>query len=333
MKFAVGELGGALRESPLTGRHARRSAALLLAVAAGLASAGADGGDGAVRVELAGDGPLPFSSAQLLAAVEARLPLTRAPDATATAVRISAGSGAGRVLVSAPFAQLEVLVGGKDAPEAARLVALAVVDVTRAPPPAPELVAATPPPATTTPAPATATATVSAAARATRAGPPFAVALYPGVSTGLGGSVVSFEPTVDLSLTLGRAAKAPWRIGLSAGYARTSAAWNNQDFTLSTLPLRLGPRWRWRWLELGAGAAARLYDTAGLDGGRGALLGAYASLGAAGPLAGRFQWTAAAVCDGYREKVVFRAAGEPVLTTGPFVFWLGVGARWGGGAS
>jgi hypothetical protein len=329
VKFAVGELGRALRGSSLPGRAARRSAALLLAVAAGLTSAGADGGDGAVRVELTGDGALPFSSAQLLAAVEARLPLTRAPDAAATTVRISAGPGAGRVLVAAPFAQLDVLVAGQDAPEAARLVALAIVDVTRAPPPVPEPVAAVPAP---TPV-VTPTATVTAAASAPRRGSPFAVALYPGVSTGLGGSVISFEPTVDLSLAVGRAAKAPWRIGLSAGYARTSATWNDQDFTLSTLPLRLGPRWRWRWLELGAGAAARLYDTGGLDGGRGTLLGGYASLGAGGPLAGLFQWTAAAVCDGYREKVIFRAAGEPVLTAGPFVFWLGVGARWGGGAS
>jgi hypothetical protein len=42
---------------------------------------------------------------------------------------------------------------------------------------------------------------------------------------------------------------------------------------------------------------------------------------------------AMAAGDAYRETVVFRAEGQPLLTTGRFVLWLGLGARFGGGWS
>jgi len=313
--------------------HCRRAArpwvAPVLTVVALLASAGARGDEAPVRVSLDRPAELPFSSEQLLAAIDARVPVARAPDASAVQVRIGPGATAGRVQVVTTSAAVEVPVDGKQPPEAARLVALAVVDVTRASlngtdsRSAETIVAAPNAPANDN------------GARAVPAAPGqerFSAALYPGLSTGLGGGAVAFEPSLGLSLRLG-GALSPWAGALGVGFAQVSAPWSDRTFTLSTLPVRLGARWRWRRWEAGAGGALRLYDTGGLDGGRGTMQGGYASLGAWGRLTDRWQWTAVAGADAYREKTIFRAAGAPVLTTGPLVFWLGVGARWTGGAS
>ncbi|HVR63461.1 MAG TPA: hypothetical protein VMU50_16285 [Polyangia bacterium] len=295
---------------------ARLAAAAALVGAAAMGATTAHAGDPPIRLAIDGDTELPFSSDELRAAVDARLPLARgAGDADAVLVRVSPARTPGRVLVAGIAATVDVPTAGKPPAEAARLVALAVVDVTRAAPRAPDAaatIAARPP-----------------AAPAARVGGRFAAALYPGASTGLGGGAIAFEPTADLSLGLGGAGSV-WRLGLSVGFARASASWMDSTFTLSTLPLRLGARWRWRRIELGGGAVARLYDTGGLDGGRGAMLGGFASVGTSGPLAGRIRWTVLAAGDAYREQTVFRAAGQPVLSSGPLVFWLGVGAAFGG---
>lgn len=297
----------------------RAAAALIGAATIGLGAARA--ADTAVRVTVERAAGLPFSTEALLAAVDARLPLAQdAGQTRAIDVRVSPAETPGRVLVSAPAATVDVLTDGKAPAEAARLVALAIVDVTRAAAPAP------------TAAPPAAVLSVAAPPAASARGSRLAAALYPGVSAGLGGSAINFEPTADLSLAVGGAGS-PWRLGLSAGFARASAPWMDRSFTLATLPLRLGTRCQWRRLELGGGAVARLYDTGGLDGGRGAMLGGFASVGTSGPLGGRWRWTVVAAGDAYSDKTVFRAGGMPVLTAGPFIFWLGVGARFGGGPS
>ena len=216
---------------------------------------------------------------------------------------------------------VDVLVAGKDASEAARLVALAVVDISRPLPAEPAAIARA--------MPSIDHAQAGPAARAGRV----SVALLPGFSAGLGGREITFEPTGELALRLGASPDAPFSVAASFGFARTGAAWKDRTFTLSTFPVRLGPRWRWQRLELGAGGTARLYDTSGLDGGRGALLGGFVSVGTSGALARGWRWTAMAAGDAYRETVLFHADGQPLLTTGRFVLWLGLGARFGGGAS
>ena len=296
-------------------------AGLMAALAATLAADRVFAAETAVRLEVEGAADLPFSSEVLLAAVEARLPLTRNPDPSATAVRIAPGQIAGRVVVSGSTGQQDVLVAGKEAREAARLVALAVVDVSRPLPAEPVAIARAMPPVDYT-----------------RAGDParggrVSAAILPGLSVGLDGREVTFEPTGELALRIGAATDGPFSVAASFGFARTGAAWKDRTFTLSTFPVRLGPRWRWRQVELGAGGTARLYDTSGLDGGWGALLGGFASVGTSGALARGWRWTAMAAGDAYRETVLFRADGQPLLTTGRFVLWLGLGARFGGGAS
>lgn len=273
-----------------------------------------------MRLTLHQPGDLPFSSEQLVMAVEARLPVVRAADTVAAPVRVQPAGTLGAVVVETAAGRLEVAVGGRQPTEAARLVALAIVDVTRPPPSAAVVTKAAP--------------GAPAAGRAAL----FGVAVVPGLSVGLNGRTASFEPTADLVLALGQrgnttATATIWGLGLSLGFARATAPWRDHELALSTFPARLGPRVRWHQLELGAGAAARMYSTTGLDGGWGTLLGGFATVGISGALAGGVRWTALAACDVYREKVVFRAAGDPVMTAGPFVFWLGVGARWQGGAS
>jgi hypothetical protein len=297
----------------------RRSVLAAAALAATLAGEPVSAAETAVRLEVEGAADLPFSSEVLLAAVEARLPLTRNPDPNATAVRVAPGQTSGRVVVSGSTGQQDVLVAGKEASEAARLVALAVVDVSRPLPDEPVAIARAMPPIDN----------AHAGAHAGRV----SVAVLPGLSTGLGGREVDFEPTGELALRLGAAADASFSVAASFGFARTGAAWKDRTFTLSTFPVRLGPRWRWQRVELGAGGTARLYDTSGLDGGWGALLGGFVSVGTSGALARGWRWTAMAAGDAYRETVLFRADGQPLLTTGRFVLWLGVGARFGGGAS
>jgi hypothetical protein len=295
-------------------------AALASALTSTLASPPVSAAEPAVRLDIQRAAELPFPQEVLLGAVEARLPVTRNTDATASAVRVAPGDSAGMVVVTGANGQQEVLVADKEATEAARLVALAVVDVSR------PLPAEAPP---TVSRALTPDATPPAAHRAWR----LSAAVLPGVSLGLDGRAIAFEPTGELALHIGAAVNAPFSVGLSLGFARTGATWKDQAFTLSTLPLRLGPRWRWRRLEVGAGGTARLYDTAGLDGGRGALLGGFATVGTSGALGRGWQWMAMAAGDAYRETVVFRAEGQPLLTTGRFVLWLGLGARFGGGWS
>lgn len=294
----------------------------------------AAGQDTPVRLIIPPGAPLPFSAGELQSAVQARLPVATSDETTATPVRVAPGLAVDAVSVSVADGRQDVWVAGKGAAEAARLVALAVVDLTR-PPPAPALEAA-------------AIGAAEGAVLRKPASPPLSprtpmprltLGLFPGLSSGLGGGVAAFEPTLELTVARARSGtgagvgESGWALALSAGYARTSAAWRTQEFRLTTLPVRLGARWTWRALEVTGGGAARVYDTGGLDGGRGALLGGFASVGASGPIGRGVRWAALAGCDLYQEKLVFRAAGTPVLSTGPLIIWLGVGARWGGGAS
>jgi hypothetical protein len=273
----------------------------------------------AIRVDVERSSELPFSSAELLAAIDARVRIAQgAPDERVVLVHVGPAERPGQVAVAAMAATVDVLTDGKPPAEAARLVALAVVDLTRAEPPTPGetlVVAAS-------------AAPVEPVARSGGVG--FGVAFYPGASAGLGGGV-SFEPTLDLSASVGGGVGSTWRVGVSVGFASASAPWIDRSFTLSTVPVRSGVRWRWRRLEIGGGAVARLYRTAGLDGGEGVMWGGFGSVATSGALAARWRWTVMAAGDVYSDRMVFRAAGQTLLTSGPFVAWLGAGALFGGG--
>jgi hypothetical protein len=277
-----------------------------------------------VRLEVQGAGTLPFSLALLEAAVEARQPVARGDQAAAAAAVIVRSLGGGWVVIESQSRRQQLAVHGRPAPEAARLVALAVLDVLR-----PEL-SLSPEPAPAAPAVATRTAPPPPASSADRRRG-VDLSLLPGASFGFGSGAASFEPTAALTWWTGRplAGGVP---GLTAEMAfnRATASLNQRPFVLDTLPVRLGARWGWRWLDAGGGMALRAYRTSGLDGGSGALAGGFLSVRAGLPLGWGLRGLAAASCDLVTQRLDFRAGGLTVMSTRHAIPWLGVGLAWEG---
>jgi hypothetical protein len=283
--------------------------------AAALLAGRAAAADRAVRLELRAAEAFPFSEADLRAAVEARLPLAGEQAPGAALVSVTGDGAGGPVAVASQGRQQQVPVAGKTATEAARLVALAVLDVSRPLPPGPA-------PAAELAAPAPTPTTAASGG--------FALGLVPTLVRGLAGQAAAFEPTVDLGWrSQRRLGGGRLGAGLTLGMAQASARWFDRQFVLQTLPVRLGPRWRWRWLEAGAGGVARLYRTRGIDGGSGAIAGAFVSLRAVAPVGQTLQAVAALGCDGYSERLDFKADALSLLTSEHVMPWLGLGLEWG----
>jgi hypothetical protein len=261
-----------------------------------------------VLLEIREPEQLPFSASELRAAVAARVPLAAPGAADATTVTVAA-TPSGQVGVASPSRRHEVPLRGEDEAAAVRLVALAVLDVARAP------LVVTP-----------ASTAAAVATEPERRGHRLALGIYPGVSTGLHGRAAAFEPTLDLSFRPARFERLGF--GAEVGFARTSAIWTNRRLTLDSVPVRLGARLTWGFLEAGAGATVRLYQMRGLDAADEALVGGFASLRAALPLRHGLALVAAATCDLFQERLVFRARGAPVITTEHLVTWLAVGLTW-----
>jgi hypothetical protein len=274
----------------------------------------------AVRLTVAEAG-LPFSPGELESAVQARLPVIRGDGAaTDVTVAVAPAPDADTIVVTSGRRLEAVAVAGKRPVEAARLVALAVVAVAR--PAAPEPVVSD----------AVAGLGNEAALAASAATPSSAssweIGAATGVSFGLAGARGSFEPTLELAWA--PLARHPdWQIAAGLGFARAEVTWNQRPFELDTFPARLGVRHRWRFVTAGAGPVVRFYRTGGLEGGAGSMLGGFASLGGVLPLGSHLRATATLACDVNAEQLVFRAAGAPVLTVGPFIPWLGLGLIWG----
>jgi hypothetical protein len=314
--------------------------ASLLGLTLGLTGVGWGGGSSAhaaedgdrVRLAMPVAG-LPFSSADLESAVQTRLALVR-DGGPATEVTVTPTPTPGNVMVISARRLEEISVAGKSADEAARLVALAIVAVVRPP--------------TTGDATAFTDNGSSAnvpglAARATGAAPAsgsFSLAAATGIAFGLVEGAATSESMIEGGWSWGRAdgaGRRPWQLALGVGFARARVAWNDRaiggtpagGFDLDTFPVRLGLRRRWGFLVAGAGPVLRLFRTSGFDSGSGAVAGGYASLGADMALGRGFRATATASCDLDSERLVFRAAGQPVLTAGPVIAWLGLGLAWG----
>jgi hypothetical protein len=291
------------------------------AAACGLAMP-AEAGE-AIWLELRQVEAFPFSTGDLRAAVEARLPLAGAPAPGVPVVNVRGHDG-GPVMVASAGREQQVAVQGRSATEAARLVALAVLDVCR-PLPAGTLVArAAAPPA--------AADAVAAATPAPAQPGGLTLALFPAAVLGLSYQGAAFEPTLDVgwlsSLALARGRLG---VGLQLGVSRASALWDETRFTLQTLPVRIGPRWRWKAIEIAAGPVARLYRTRGIDGGSGIIAGGFVAL--RGAVALTRARTLAAVAslsvDGYNERLDFRVGQRSLLRSAHVMPWLGAGLQWG----
>jgi hypothetical protein len=158
--------------------------------------------------------------------------------------------------------------------------------------------------------------------------------LLAGSSFGFTGSGAAFEPVLGVQYASRspwalRGAPISWGLGLSLGYALGDAKVLERDFRLETWPLRLGPNLGWRWLQASAGPVLRLYRTSGIDGGSGSIGGGFVGLRAAVPLPAGFRAVLAIGCDGYTERLDFRARSLSVVHSQFLVPWMGLGLGWG----
>jgi hypothetical protein len=303
------------------------SLAAALGLAAALAARG-DRGAGAwaaeppaIAVDLPAAEPLPFTSAELASAVDPRL-----ADAGGTAPGpISlVWVGPDVLEVRAPARRRAVELGGARGAAAARLVALAIVDVVR--PQGGGAIAA--------PAADPGTAQVIAAAPAAPRAPDgsaLALAAWTAVNATATSAGLSLEPMVEAAWRLGGDDGQAGGQGVAAqvGYGVGRGVVGGTRFTLHFVPARLGAwaqRGRWR---VGGGLSARPYVTAGLDGGAGVLWGGHVDGRATFALGRGFAVLAIAGLEANATAVDFRVGGRSLLRTGRLVPWAGAGLSWG----
>jgi hypothetical protein len=254
---------------------------LLVLLWSGLARAGG------VKVQGAG---LPFTEAELRDALALRLSGAGAGDG----VVVSAAE-AGRVRLARGGQQVDIWIGERRSEDAARLVALLVVDALRPVP-------------------------VASPGR-------WSLFLAPGVNAGLSDAGASFEPTAGVGLRLVGGAQ----LLLSVGYARARAraGAGTRLLTLDTVPLRLGGGLRVGPVELQAGALARAHLASGAITRLGLRPGAWASLLWRVPVRGALWPYLALGCDALLERLELRLAGRPALTSGNLAPWAAAGVGWG----
>jgi hypothetical protein len=262
----------------------RWGVALLVLLAAGLARAGG------LRVQDAG---LPFTEAELREAVALRLSGAPAGDS----VVVSAGE-AGRVRLERGDRRDEVWIGARRSEDAARLVALLVVDALRTAPPVPAVSPAR-----------------------------WSVFLAPAVNAGLSDAGASFEPTAGVGLRL----SARTRLLLSAGYGRAQArgASGVPRLTLDTVPVRLGAGVRLGPIEAQGGALARGHRASGAITRLGVRAGGWAALLWRVPVRGALWPYLALGCDLHLERLELRLGGRPALASGNLAPWAAAGVAWG----
>jgi hypothetical protein len=279
----------------------------------------------AVRLDIQDAAGLPFSPSMLEAAVEARQPIARGADSASAGAVVVRPLGGGWVAIESPSRRQQLEVQGRAAPEAARLVALAVVDVLR------PGVTASPAPAAANPSTTTPTGLAATAAPSVEPARGLSLSLLPGASFGFTSGAPSFEPTAEVTWWSGRGlAGGAWGLAAQVAFNRATSHVNLRRFVLDTLPVRLGARWGWRWFDAGGGAVLRSYRTAGIDGGQGATAGGFLSVRAGRPIGWGLRGLAMAACDFVPRSVDFRAAGLSVVQTRHAIPWLGLGLAWEG---
>jgi hypothetical protein len=324
---------------------------VVLALAASLALAGPAAAAGAtapgsappvfldVRLEGAA---LSFSAAELAAAVGLRLTLAPAAAVGATPVVVTSPSP-GQVAIASGWRRRAIDVAGAPAAEAARLVALMIVDLVRpevalpAPASIPGPPPAVPAPAAAdTPPPAAASAVVAArraplpSPAAPRLPPRLTLAAAMGIATGTTDAGASASPTVEARLALGSRA----RLVLAAAFDRAEALVRDgqmqSTLAVTTLPVRLGVGARLGFVELRAGGLVRTYLASGLASRGGAVGGMFAAVAVELPLGSALVPFGVLGVDVHPQAVAFQFAGQTVLELGRFAPWLAVGLAWRG---
>ena len=293
--------------------------AVALMAGFGLAQTAGARAERPVRLALPNAETLPFAASELSAAVGLRAQVVTGADAAPDAVEVDVTSTeVGWVEVASGPRRRRVEVSGVSGPDAARLVALIVVDVVRAemPLPAAAAVAVSLPPETTAPA---------------RGGSPsrFALAAIAGLGVRTTDAGIGMMPTLEGQLRLTN----HMRIVLSAAFERAEVvvrqAPADGKVALTMFPLRLGAGLRLGWAELRAGALARLYTVSELAADGGVVWGGFAAVTAAWPTRGAVSGFGIVGVDFHPQVLALTLAQQPVLTLHTLAPFVGVGAVFG----
>jgi hypothetical protein len=280
-------------------RRASRAGTALGVVLLHLAlAARADGRQPPLRLDQAAG--LPFERDELAEAVALRAPLT-AESAGAVTVAITSG-GPGRVAIGSGGRRVEAEVGNRTGREAARLVALLVIDVSRS-------------------APAEEEAAEVAPAR-------LSLFLAPSLNFGLSDAGVSLEPALGLQWRLA----GPLGLVLSLGYARAQAVDRGgaRVMTFDSVPIRAGLVRALGPFGLQAGLLVRGFRASAAVSTLGARQGGWAAATWSLPLKGTLRPFAIVALDAYTERLRLDRAGRPVLSAGYLAPWAGLGLAWTG---
>jgi hypothetical protein len=190
------------------------------------------------QVRVAQEAGLPFAANQLRDAVALRVPAVADRDAPIDVT--VAPSAPGRVLLDAPGRRLDLWIGELTGGEAARLVAILIVDAVRPPVVLENLEVVAPRP------------------------PRLSFYVSPAVNFALTDAGVSFEPNAGVGWALGSRV----RLLLSLGYARAVAndPAGNRLATLDVVPVRAGVGVRVGPLEMQGGGLVQGSRATGLGG-------------------------------------------------------------------
>jgi hypothetical protein len=244
--------------------------------------------------------PPPFTRQELESAVSIRQPAVDA--AGAVAVGWDDG-GTGRVEASSDLRRRQVLLGDARGAEAARMVALAVVDVLR---PLPEV--------------------QLAGAPAPRS---VALALLGAVNRGATSAGFAFEPALRAGWPAGGRLALVGELGYGQGRGRAAG----QTLVLHMIPMRLGLQVRAGGWAFGAGALVRPYRTGGLAGGAGrvagTLYGGHLALERSLALSARLAFLAAAAVDLQANAIDLQVRGRSLLQSGRVTPMFRMGLHWG----
>jgi hypothetical protein len=281
-------------------RRLRHPVLVLLPLTIAVLVAPSAGKGAQADVKVVCSGPLPFSRADLEGALRARQPLL----GVLSSVEVRA-EDSGRTVVRVGVAERDVDWDGRTGEEAARLVAVLVLDLARADTP---MTVSSPP----------SSPSAGGAGRAVRLGVTLKSPLdHEGV-------IARLEPTLDLAVDV------RWGVAafVAAGYRRVSAASDAGALEMDQVPLRAGLAYGRRWLELRLCALARPYAVGGDGTHRGTIWGGGVSAAMRWPVARRLSVVLAAGLDVSRSRMVFSIDQQPVLSTAWTAPWLGAGVAW-----
>jgi hypothetical protein len=249
-----------------------------------------------VRVRVEQEADLPFAADELRAAVALRLP------ERGEALEVTVAPAApGRVVLDARGRRMDLWIGDRTGGEAARLVAILIVDAVRAPVELGDL----PPP---------------------RGRWSLFLAPAVGLFTDAG---VSFEPTAGLGWSLGRRG----RLLLSLGYARALVEdpRGRLMVAVEVVPVRAGAGLSAGPLELQAGVVAQGYRAVAGTARTGVRPGGWLALACWLPGTRWARPFLAAGADLYGQRLELRLDGRPALTAGQVGPWAALGVTFGAG--